>query len=129
MKPLLSYQHRQRELVRVLMYLFYLLIHDCPGLCTPSPCSHVTERDVTCDVTERDPVTHYVTPCDIPSHAINRNRKENKRKRNINIDLAVVASQWFEVTTYNTNTLLYAALLSLQSAPPPCPPTPHHPTL
>ena len=51
----------------------------------------MTNRDVTCDVTK----------CDILSHAINRNRKEKKRKRNINIDLAVVASQWFRVATYN----------------------------
>jgi len=44
-----------------------------------------------------------VTKCDIPSHAINRNRKEEKRKRNMNIDLAVVASQWFKVVSYDKN--------------------------
>ena len=92
-KPLLFISIGQRELVRVLMYLVYLLIHNRLGLCTPSPRSHVTNRDVTCDVTK----------CDIPSHAINRNRKEEKRKRNMNIDLAVVASQWFKVVSYDKN--------------------------
>ena len=59
-KPLLSYQRRQRELVRVLMYLVYLLIHNHPGLCTPFLRSHVTKCDVTCGVTKCDPVTHFL---------------------------------------------------------------------
>ena len=38
--------------------------------------------------------------CNILSHA--KNRKEKKIEKEINIDLAVVASQWFRVATYNS---------------------------
>jgi len=46
------------------MYLVYLLIHNHPGLCTPFPRSHVTKRDVTCDVTSvtlSHIMSHFVT--------------------------------------------------------------------
>ena len=62
----------------------------------------MTKCDVTCDVTKCDPVTPYVTKCDILSHTINRTRnKEIEIEKNIYIDLAIVASQWFKVATYN----------------------------
>ena len=57
-------QSRQEELIRVLIYLVYLLIHNPTGLCTTFPHLYVTLCDVTYDVTYVL-VTPYVTLCDI----------------------------------------------------------------
>jgi len=41
------------------------------------------------------------------------NKNKNKIKRNNNIDLAVVASQWFEETVNNTTPLLSFLVLRI----------------
>ena len=57
---------------------------------------------MTCDMTCCDPVTPYITPCDIFSHAINRTEnKGNEIEKKMHIDLAVIASQWSELAVYD----------------------------
>jgi len=76
-------QSRQGELIRVLIYLVYLLIHNSTGLCTPF--LHL-----------------YVTKCDISSHAINRTENKGKEiEKKIHIDLAVIASQWSKLAVHD----------------------------
>ena len=81
LSQLLFISVRQRELIRVLASLFYLLIHNSLGLCTNYP-ALPTKLCVTCPVMWHvtmtiwcDPVTYYVTWCDRVSHTINRKVK------------------------------------------------------
>jgi len=76
-KPLLFISVRQRELVRVLALLVYLLIHNLLGLCTQYP-TLPTKSCVICDVTR-------------VSHTINRKRylKEKKNGKELKAEETV----------------------------------------
>ena len=87
--------------LRAPVALVYLLIQILPGLCTSflylpyDPVTCDIMYDITCDVT----VTPYLT-CDVtqgvtsfPMLLYKREEKEKEKKRILNIDLAVGASQ------------------------------------